>query len=116
MTPRATELLVADLLMACAYAAEVVARGKGAWDDDVVVRLAGEAIVGRLGDGAAKLPSEIRTEMSEIPWQKVVRIRILADHVYHRIVYDDLWVTLRDDVPQLAAALARWRAEHAGGR
>ena len=36
-------------------------------------------------------------------------MRIIAAHAYHRIDYEEGWVTLRDDVPQLEEAINRWR-------
>jgi uncharacterized protein with HEPN domain len=35
-------------------------------------------------------------------------MRIIAAHAYHRIDYDEVWVTLRDDVPKLGRAIERW--------
>jgi uncharacterized protein with HEPN domain len=28
-------------------------------------------------------------------------MRIIAAHAYHRIDYEEVWVTLRDDVPRM---------------
>lgn len=39
-------------------------------------------------------------------------MRIIAAHAYHRIDYDEVWVTLRDDVPRLDKALKSWRSTH----
>src|ERR1019366_9263690 len=36
-------------------------------------------------------------------------MRIIAAHAYHRIDYEEVWVTLRDDVPRLGRAINRWR-------
>jgi uncharacterized protein with HEPN domain len=36
-------------------------------------------------------------------------MRIIAAHAYHRIDYDEVWVTLRDDVPSMSKAIGRWR-------
>jgi uncharacterized protein with HEPN domain len=40
-------------------------------------------------------------------------MRIIAPHAYHRIDYELVWVTLRDDVPRLDAAIKRWRQAQA---
>ena len=29
-------------------------------------------------------------------------------HAYHRIDYEEVWVTLRDDIPSLDEAMKRW--------
>jgi uncharacterized protein with HEPN domain len=36
-------------------------------------------------------------------------MRIIAAHAYHRIDYEEVWVTLRDDIPRLDEAMKRWR-------
>ncbi len=36
-------------------------------------------------------------------------MRIIAVHAYHRIDCEEVWVTLRDDVPRMDEAIKRWR-------
>lgn len=69
MSRRPLGKLVADLIDACNASAELVERGRCAYDDDRMLRLAGEAIVGRIGDAAAKLRDQVDDELpSGIPW------------------------------------------------
>jgi uncharacterized protein with HEPN domain len=35
-------------------------------------------------------------------------MRIIAAHAYHRIDYEVVWATLRDDIPRLESAMKRW--------
>ena len=35
-------------------------------------------------------------------------MRIIAAHAYHRIDYEVVWATLRDDIPRLESAIKRW--------
>jgi uncharacterized protein with HEPN domain len=105
--------LLADLAEAVESAAEIVGLGKERWDSDRLLRLAGEAVIGRLGDIATKLPDEVTKATPEIPWREVKGMRIIAAHAYHRIDYAEVWVTLRDDVPKMAEAIKRWRQEQA---
>jgi uncharacterized protein with HEPN domain len=106
---RSAEDLLADLTEAVDAAAELVRFGKQRWDAERPLRLAGEAVIGRPGDIAAKLPEEVIRATPEIPWREVKGMRIIAAHAYHRIDYDEVWVTLRDDVPRLNEAVRRWR-------
>ena len=64
---------------------------------------------GRLGDIATQLPDEVTKATPEIPWREVKGMRIIAAHAYHRIDYEEVWVTLRDDVPRMDEAIKRWR-------
>lgn len=83
--------------------------GKERWDAERPLRLAGEAIIGRLGDIATKLPDEVTKATPEVPWREVKGMRIIAAHAYHRIDHEVVWVTLRDDVPRMDEAIRRWR-------
>lgn len=61
------------------------------------------------GDIATKLPDEVIKATPEIPWREVKGMRITAAHAYHRIDYDEVWVTLRDDIPRMDQAIKHWR-------
>jgi uncharacterized protein with HEPN domain len=106
---RGVEDLLADLAEAADAAAELVSLGKKRWDAERPLRLAGEAVIGRLGDIATKLPDEVVKATPEIPWREVKGMRIIAAHAYHRIDYEEVWVTLRDEVPRMDEATKRWR-------
>jgi uncharacterized protein with HEPN domain len=106
---RGLDDLLADLAEAADAAAELVGLGKERWDAERPLRLAGEAVIGRLGDIATKLPYEVIEATPEIPWKQVKGMRVIAAHAYHRIDYEEVWVTLRVDVPRLGRAINRWR-------
>jgi uncharacterized protein with HEPN domain len=110
---RGVDDLLADLAEAADAAAELVSLGKKRWDTERPLRLAGEAVIGRLGDIATKLPDEIIEATPEIPWRQVRGMRIIAAHAYHRIDYEEVWVTLRDDVPRMDTAIRRWHQTQA---
>lgn|GEM_PF-991057 len=118
MTPakRSLEDLLADLREAADAAAELVALGKERWDRERPLRLAGEAVVGRIGDIATKLPDFLVRATSELPWAEIKGMRIVVDHAYHSIDYDRVWQTLREDVPVLKSTIDRWieREKHLG--
>ena len=106
---RGLDGLLADLAEAADAAAELVGLGKERWETERPLRLAGEAVIGRLGDIATKLPDEVIEATPEIPWKQVKGMRVIAAHAYHRIDYEEVWVTLQDDVPRLGKAINRWR-------
>ncbi len=107
--PRPVDAVVADIELAAEAAAELIARGKSAWDEDRLLRLAGEAVIGRIADAANRLPEDLKTTLADVPWDDVRDIRILVDHIYHRIDYGALWQTLEQDVPHLLQRLREWR-------
>ena len=88
MNQRSTEALLGDLAEAIDATAELVALGKARWDSERPLRLAGEAVIGRIGDVATKLPAELVAGTAEIPWAEVKGMRIVVDHAYHSIDYE----------------------------
>lgn len=108
--PRAADKIVGDLLDAADAAAEIVSRGKDAWQRDRLLGLAGEAVISRIGDAAAKLPEQVQAAMPAVPWDDIRANRVLVAHIYHRIDYEILWETLARDVPSLASEIEAWRS------
>ena len=85
MSGRPVDKIVTDLLDAVGAASELVERGRDAYDTDRLLRLAGEAVIGRIGDSAAKLRDQHGDDLPrEVPWDDVIADRIIVDHVYHR--------------------------------
>lgn len=107
--PRPLDSVLADVEEAGEAAHELIERGKAAWDGDRLLRLAGEALIGRIADAAGRLPDEVKRAAPDVPWDDIRDIRILVDHVYHRIDYNALWKTLEEDVPHLRKQLHRWQ-------
>jgi uncharacterized protein with HEPN domain len=107
--PRSLDAVLADIEEAAEAAGEIVRKGRDAWEGDRLLRLAGEAIIGRIADAANRLPDRVKRAVSDVPWDDIRDIRILVDHIYHRIDYDALWRTLEEDVPHLLEQLRRWR-------
>jgi len=105
--------IVADIQDAGAAAADLVAKGKEAWDADRLLRFAGEAVIGRIAEAAGRLPKEVTDAIADVPWEDIRDIRILVVHIYHRIDYDQLWKTLEDDVPFLMERVEGWRSSRA---
>jgi uncharacterized protein with HEPN domain len=106
---RSVEKLLDDMLQAAEVADEIVRRGRERFESDPVAQFGAEAVVGRLGDAASKLPEEVRASMPAIPWKEIIGFRIIVHHAYHRLDYGRVWNTLRDDIPRLRAAIERYR-------
>ena len=107
--PMPLDGVLADIEEAAEAARELIGRGKAAWEDDRLLRLAGEAVIGRIADAANRLPDEVKQAVPDVPWDDIRDIRILVDRIYHRVDYEALWKTLGEDVPLLLQRLRRWR-------
>ena len=113
---RGVDDLLADLAEAVDAAAELVSLGKQRWDSERPLRLAGEAVIGRLGDVATKLPDKVIEATPEIPWREVKGMRIIAAHAHHRIDYEEVWVTCATtfrEWPRRSGAGSMHKLDHA---
>ncbi|HEV2895898.1 MAG TPA: HepT-like ribonuclease domain-containing protein [Actinomycetota bacterium] len=98
-----------DIVRAAEVADEIVRRGQRRFESDPVAQFGAEAVVGRVGDAASKLPEEVRASMPGLPWKEIIGFRIIVDHAYHRLDYGRVWNTLCEDIPRLRAAITRYR-------
>ncbi len=55
----------------------------------------------RVGEAAARIDQETRKQVSQIPWQDIVRMRNRLIHAYFDIDLDRVWDTVMDDLPTL---------------
>lgn len=58
-----------------------------------------------LGEALSHIPDEIRSQNSQIPWQKIIGIRIILAHVYFRLEMDIIWDAVANHVPAVLAEL-----------
>ncbi|MGH9112696.1 MAG: HepT-like ribonuclease domain-containing protein [Acidimicrobiales bacterium] len=96
---------LSDLASFFDIAARLVARGKPSYDDDETLRLAAEAVVSRVGEGAARLPQEFRSRHPDVPWRKIRGMRNIVAHEYHQIDVEIVWRVLEVELPKLRRQL-----------
>lgn len=95
-------LSLLDFLDFADLGADLVSRGKEAYDRDVHLRLSGEAIVHKLGEAVARLPDELIDAHPEVPFRRVRRMRNLVAHAYDRADPEILWTTMSTQLPDMA--------------
>jgi uncharacterized protein with HEPN domain len=54
-----------------------------------------------IGEAANAVSLEFRQEHKEIPWKKIVAMRNLLVHQYFGIDLQEVWDTVRNDLPRL---------------
>jgi uncharacterized protein with HEPN domain len=98
-----------DLCELCGEAAELVADGREALLTQWRQQRAAEAVLGRIGETASRIPSEFREEYPVQPWQQIIGLRIITDHKYSALDYHQVWISLTQ-----AAELKRYVEEILG--
>ena len=85
----------------------VAGRGRDSLDEDRIWALGIMKCVEIIGEAASHVGEETRREHPELPWTQIVGMRNRLVHVYFDIDMDQVWSTLTEDLPALAAELAR---------
>lgn len=90
------------LVSYCEEAAILVGRGREAFQQDVLLQRAAEAIFNRIGDTIrAKLPDSLLDEYPGQPWSTIVAMRVRMAHIYAENDKTIIWNTLTEHVPPL---------------
>jgi uncharacterized protein with HEPN domain len=103
---RSDDERIADIVEAAAEIAAVVDRGKAAWDEDRVSRLAVERLLEIIGESARAMSDDGRSSLPAVPWADVIGLRTLLAHHYHRVDPEQVWVIASVEVPRLVLALS----------
>lgn len=109
-----------DLLEFGEMAADVVSHGKAAYDRELTLRLAAEAVAHKIGEAVARLTDKAaRTEQEltftadhpEIPWRAMKGMRNIVAHDCGGIDHQILWNALAEVLPQDLDRLRRIMGE-----
>lgn len=76
-------------------------------DTDRMLCLALVRLVEVIGEAAARVPEEVRSQCSQIPWQQIVAMRNRLIHAYDQISLERLWEVVSKDLPALVVELDR---------
>lgn len=69
-----------------------------------------------IGEAAARLPADFRSQHTEVKWTTVAGLRNIAVHEYFSVNWDIIWFTATQDVPALREQVTGLLAEdHPGG-
>ena len=60
-----------------------------------------------LGEGATRLPDELRQRHPEVPWARITGLRNRLIHAYDYINLDIIWAIVTTDLPYLIEQLER---------
>ena len=58
-----------------------------------------------IGEAAAKIPDEVRSDFPKVPWREVKGMRNKLVHNYFGINKEVVWQTVQEDLPELVETL-----------
>jgi len=95
-----------DMLKAARLAAEFrKGMNKRAFLDDPKTQSAVLHQLLVLGEAGKRLSQEFRAQHQEVPWKKIVGMRDTLIHEYDDVDLNEVWNTVRSDVPRLIKLL-----------
>ncbi len=65
-----------------------------------------------MGEAARAVPTEIRDQYPNLPWEKMQAIRNILVHEYFRIDEEILWRATQEEIPPLISLLEQILLEH----
>jgi uncharacterized protein with HEPN domain len=83
----------------------VAGRQRTDLDGDRMLLFALVRAVEIIGEAAAKVSVETRTEAPSVPWAAIVAMRNRLVHAYFDIDHDILWKTVTEEIPALLPLL-----------
>ena len=92
-----------DIADFCSLAADLVSRGREAYDGDRMLQLAAEAVITRIGEAVGRLDPPFVSSRPEVPFRQAKGMRNLVSHEYRRTDPEIVWGTLVDDIPPFCA-------------
>lgn len=60
-----------------------------------------------MGEAAKRLSEDIQQTNPDIPWSKMAKMRDLLIHAYQKVDLDEVWKTVKNDIPPLIASIER---------
>ncbi len=112
---KATTQTLIELCEFGALAARLVSKGRKAWDEDEFERLAGEAIIHRVGEAVARLDRqdpELLVAHPEVSWRPMKGMRNVVAHKYGAVDHAIIWNALESDLPREVAHIKRILDQH----
>lgn len=100
---------IAALRDFCGFAAQgarLVARGRPAFDSDEMLRLAGDAVVVKLGAAVARMDERFVTDHPDLQLRLVKDMRNLVAHEYDAIRPGIVWNALERELPVIDELIA----------
>jgi uncharacterized protein with HEPN domain len=102
---RSDDERIADILELVDRIAFLVAEGRQAYDESPSIGPAIERFIELIGEAASTLSAVTRANYPDAEWTKIIGMRVMLAHHYHRVNLDRVWITATVNVPEFATAL-----------
>ena len=101
-----TRAALIDLADFVRMAVDLTGRGRAEYDGDIVLRLAGEAIISRVGEAVQRISDDFKDAHPGVPWRAIRNVRNLGAHEYDLIDHAANWEVLARGLPAVGRMLS----------
>jgi len=108
---RSDRVLLLDMLVAAKDAVSFL--GDCTFEEFLGDRMRQMAVVKSIevvGEAASRISVAFRNEKANVPWQLIISMRHRLVHDYFGLDVEQIWTTVKDDLPVLIPVLERWVA------
>lgn len=60
-----------------------------------------------IGEAVKQIPKSLRRKYSEIPWKDMAGMRDKVIHIYFGVKMDQVWLSVKEDIPRLKPQIRR---------
>ncbi len=93
------------MIAACQKMRRIIDVSRLDFDESEEKQLAIERLFEIIGEAAAKISADFKSEHPDIPWRQTTAMRNFVIHDYAGISLDIMWDTAQKDIPQLLMRL-----------
>lgn len=76
-------------------------------EQNAMLRYAVERNFTVIGEAAKRVPESVRKDNPQIPWREMTGMRDIIIHEYDEIDLDEVWGTIRKDIPPVLESIDR---------
>lgn len=73
-------------------------------EDETVKRAIGMTVI-NIGELVKNVTDELRTKHKDVPWKQIAGFRDITAHKYQTLRMDDVYVTIKENFPELRTSL-----------
>lgn len=102
---KATRHYLQDILKAIIHIETYTSDGKAAFYNDSKTQDAVARNFEIIGEVVKRIPKAVLNQQPQVPWQDIAGFRDVLIHDYAEIDLDEVWLTIKRDLPVLRAAI-----------
>lgn len=94
-----------DILECTNHLEQIAEMSFDEFSSNKLAQRAAERLLEIIGEAANSLGDEFKNQHHEVDWRRVISLRHLLAHHYHRVDVQQIWVVMTAQIPDLVQAI-----------